>query len=67
MSDIYFAAYLINEGFEIKTFKLVENRYMSFEFEITKEEMNKKKISFLKSNYNLIKRQIAELRSLGKN
>jgi len=66
MTDIYFAAYLIHMGHELKTFKLNENKYMSFSFGLSSEEMIVKKIEFLKSDYNKMKRQIIELKSLGK-
>ena len=66
INDIYFAAYLVNNEVALDSFELVDGKYMSFKFNLTSEEMDKKKIEFLKSDYNLIKRQISELRSLGR-
>lgn len=62
--DIYFASFLVDEGFEISNFTK-EGRIVVFIFDIDPDLHSRLKLKFLSSKYNQVKKQIGELKTLG--
>jgi hypothetical protein len=64
IKDIYFAGYLVNEGYSVDSFEQ-SGRILLFNFKIDSDLHLRLKLQFLKSKFNLVKKQVTELKELG--
>lgn len=63
-TDIWFAAFLRNKGFNMKTVEVIKRGKGKFYFEIDDESWKSMKLDFLKSDFCKCKELISQLKDL---
>jgi len=63
-TDLFFAAFLKLNGYEIEDFEVVARGKGRYKFKISQEEYKQKKLEFVRSDTSKIKQIIEELKDL---